>query len=64
MKVSIKFEFDALEDGIGGVVTYEEDDISDLYQLARFYAFATSAAGYTYVENVGFEKEDGTVTFG
>ena len=64
MKITITFEFDEEEDGIGGELTYTKGGIDDLHSLAHFYAFATRGVGFTYVENVGFEKEDGTVTFG
>lgn len=64
MKVHITFEFEDEVDGVGGDLSYSREGIDDLYGLAHFFAFATRAAGFTYVENVGFEKEDGTVTFG
>jgi len=64
MKVHITFEFEDEVDGVGGDLSYSREGIDDLYSLAHFFAFATRAAGFTYVENVGFEKEDGTVTFG
>lgn len=64
MKINITFEFEDEVDGVGGDLSYSREGIDDLYSLAHFFAFATRAAGFSYVENVGFEKEGGTVTFG
>jgi hypothetical protein len=64
MKMTIIFELNEEEDGVAGELIYTKSGIDDLHSLAHGYAFATRGVGYTYVENVGFEKEDGTVTFG
>lgn len=55
-------------------ITFTEDDgdsvklvrheVDDLYALSLFFADAARAAGYTYVESVGFEKDDGEMVFG
>jgi hypothetical protein len=55
-------------------ITFTEDDgdsvklvrheVEDLYALSLFFADAARAAGYTYVESVGFEKDDGEMVFG
>jgi hypothetical protein len=64
MRVSVIFENDSKEDGFNGRVTLERQGIDDLYGLARLYGDATRAAGFTYVADVGFEKDDGKVLFG
>lgn len=64
MKMTIIFELNEEEDGVAGELIYTKSGIDDLHSLAHGYAFATRGVGYTYVENVGFEKEDGTVIFG
>ena len=40
------------------------DGVFDLYTMSQFLADAMRGAGYSYVTDVGFEKEDGTATFG
>jgi len=55
-------------------ITFTEDDgdsvklvrheVDDLYALSLFFAEAARAAGYPYVESVGFEKDDGEMVFG
>jgi len=51
------------EDG-GDSVKVVRHEVEDLYALSLFFADAARAAGYTYVESVGFEKDDGEMVFG
>jgi len=51
------------EDG-GDSVKLVRHEVEDLYALSLFFADAARAAGYTYVESVGFEKDDGEMVFG
>jgi hypothetical protein len=51
------------EDG-GDSVKLVRHEVEDLYALSLFFADAARAAGYTYVESVGFEMDDGEMVFG
>jgi len=51
-------------DAVFNTVTLERDEVDDLYALSLFFADAARAAGYTYVESVGFEMDDGEMVFG
>lgn len=64
MKITITFENDSEEDGFEGKTSIERYGIDDLYALAHVYAEATRSAGFTYVEAVAFEKDDGKIVFG
>tara|TARA_R110000796_G_scaffold86661_2_gene187410 strand:+ start:360 stop:560 length:201 start_codon:yes stop_codon:yes gene_type:complete len=64
MKVSIEFESTGEEDGFYGTTTLVRHDVDDLHALAQVYADAARAGGFTYVENVAFEKDDGQMVFG
>lgn len=62
--VSIVFDCNMEEDGIDGSVTLVRHGVEDLHALSRFCADAARAAGYNYVQDVGFEKDDGNMVFG
>jgi len=64
MRVSIDFYYDKEEDGIEGSSSASRDGVFDLYTMSQFLADAMRGAGYSYVTDVGFERDDGTVTFG
>ena len=64
MKVEIKFTSDSEDDGFEGSTTVVRGNIVDLYGLGQAYADAARAGGYTYVEDVAFEKDDGQMVFG
>tara|TARA_R110000765_G_scaffold329903_1_gene420702 strand:+ start:258 stop:458 length:201 start_codon:yes stop_codon:yes gene_type:complete len=63
MKVSITFTPDCEDDGFDGTTTVERNSIDDLYGLGYAFAEAARAAGYTYVNVVAFEKDDGSMIF-
>tara|TARA_R110000744_G_scaffold166639_1_gene283871 strand:- start:492 stop:692 length:201 start_codon:yes stop_codon:yes gene_type:complete len=63
MKVTITFESDCEEDGFVGSTTVVREGIDSLHDLAEAYCDATVAGGFTYVENVAFEKDDGQMVF-
>jgi len=63
MKVEIKFTSDSEDDGFEGSTTVVRGNIVDLYGLGQAYADATRAVGFTYVNNVGFEQDDGSMVF-
>ena len=64
MKVSIEFEFEEEEDGYKGFSFSSREDVNDLYTMAQFLTDAVQGAGWGYVVDVGFEKDDGNITFG
>ena len=64
MKVSIEFEFDDDDDGYNGFSASSREGVIDLYTMAQFLTDAIQGAGWGYVVDVGFEKDDGAVTFG
>lgn len=64
MRVDISFYFGEKEDGVDGYVTHSRQDVEDLYELAQFLTDAVRGAGFSYVVNTGFEKDNGEVTFG
>jgi hypothetical protein len=59
MKLTIVAEFEEEIDGHTGVLTLSREDIETLQELAYFYQIATSALGFTYVDNVGISKDNG-----
>jgi|TARA_R110000824_G_C14856142_1_gene640643 hypothetical protein len=64
MQVSITFTTDSEDDGFDGSTTVVRGNIDDLYGLGQAFADAARAGGFTYVEDVGFEKDDGAMIFG
>tara|TARA_R110002153_G_scaffold245868_1_gene401434 strand:+ start:43 stop:243 length:201 start_codon:yes stop_codon:yes gene_type:complete len=64
MQVTVTFTTDSEDDGFDGSTTVVRSDIEDLYGLAHAFADAARAGGYTYVQDVAFEKDDGEMVFG
>ena len=64
MQISITFTTDSEDDGFDGSTTVVRGNIDDLYGLGQAFADAARAGGFTYVEDVGFEKDDGAMIFG
>ena len=64
MRVSIDFHFDKEFDGYDGSSSASRDDVEDLYTMAQFFTDAMKGAGFGYVTDVGFEKDDGNIVFG
>lgn len=64
MRVSIDFQFDKEDDGYDGSSSASRDGVVDLYTMAQFLTDAMKGAGFTYVVDVGFEKDDGSIIFG
>ena len=64
MQVEITFTADSEDDGFDGSTTVVRGNIDDLYDLGNALSHAVRAAGFTYVDNVAFEKDDGTMVFG
>ena len=57
--VTIIFQSTQEEDGVDTLTSYHQGGVDDLSQLAWAFAEAARAGGYTYVESVCFEKDDG-----
>ena len=64
MKLTIEFESTSEEDGFYGTTTLVRHDIHDLHALAQAFADSARSGGFTYVEDVAFEKDDGQMVFG
>ena len=64
MRVNIDFYFDKEDDGVEGSSSSTRDGVDDLYTMSQFLTDAMRGAGFSYVTDVGFEKDDGTVVFG
>lgn len=64
MRVNIDFYFDKEEDGVSGSARFCREDVDDLYELAQLMTDAVRGAGFSYVVNTGFEKDNGEVVFG
>ena len=64
MKVTVRFDMDPEEVGYAGTTSVQRENVSDLVALAQVFADAARASGFTYVEDVAFEKDCGTVTWG
>ena len=64
MRVSIDFQFGKEYDGYDGSSSASRDGVEDLYTIAQFLTDAMKGAGFTYVMDVGFEKDDGNIIFG
>lgn len=63
MQVSITFTSNSEEDGFIGSTTIVREDVDDLHTLAAIFADSARAGGFTYVEGVAFEKDDGQMVF-
>lgn len=64
MKISITFTHKEGDDGFNGETGAVREGVSDLYEAAQFLTDAFKGAGFTYVENIGFELNSGEVLFG
>ena len=64
MKVILSAVMEQEEDGVEGLITIERSDVEDLHSLAQVVADFARASGFTYVSDVGFEKDDGSMSFG
>ena len=64
MKVTVRFDMDPEEVGYAGTTSVQREGVSDLVALAQVFADAARAAGFTYVEDVAFEKDDGNIVWG
>jgi hypothetical protein len=56
MKLTIVAECEEEFDGYTGVLTLSRDNVETLHDLAFFFESASTAIGFTYVDNVGISK--------
>lgn len=64
MRIDISAYMDKDNDGYEGSSNITRDDVEDLYVLADVFTQAVKNMGFTYVNAVGFEKDDGTMIWG
>ena len=64
MRIEFEAGFDKDDDGIGGSVRVSRYDVYTLEQVASAMRDFLLGAGYDYVEDVGFSKNDGTMVWG
>tara|TARA_R100000951_G_scaffold29096_1_gene24964 strand:+ start:1359 stop:1559 length:201 start_codon:yes stop_codon:yes gene_type:complete len=64
MRIEITAYANKDEDGFEGMFTSQREDVDDLQTFAQQLTDFARSIGYSYVVNVGFEVDDGSVTFG
>lgn len=64
MKVTVIFEQSMEEDGTDTNTIMSNSTIEDMYGLLQLYGDAARAAGFTYVDRVGFCTDKGAETWG
>jgi len=64
MKITVTVETTEDYDGYDGVYTFSRSNMEDLFQISALFLSVMQAVGFDYVTGVGFEKDDGQVTFG
>jgi len=63
MKVSIMFESTIEDDGHDQTVVLEKPVVIDLYEMTDFFSDSLRAAGFTYVDSVGWKDDKGNETW-
>jgi len=64
MKITVIVEAKEDYDGYDGVSTFSRSNVEDLYQISGLFLSVMQGIGFDYVTDVGFEDNDGKVTFG
>lgn len=64
MRIEITAYHEKDVDGFEGYICSSRDGVVDLEEMAQMITDFVRGAGFSYVVNVGFEKDDGSVTFG
>lgn len=59
MRVSVTAYFDKENDGWDGSVSYDRDEVDNLYDMSNLVYDVMMATGFTYLKSVYFVKEDG-----
>lgn len=63
MRVSILFESTIEDDGHDLDVILDKKGVLDLYEMTDFLSDALRAAGFTYVDSVGWKDNKGNETW-
>jgi phage head maturation protease len=64
MRVDIEFYFNKDDDGFDGSTRVSRDNVEDLYEVSRVITDAINGAGFSYVEDTAFQKNNGEELWG
>lgn len=65
MDIEVNFTFREDDgDGFDGHLSYRRDKVEALEEICQFLTDGLRGSGFSYVENVGIEKDDGSMVFG
>jgi hypothetical protein len=64
MRIDLSTYMDNDQDGFSGNVNVSRDDVEDLTTIAQVIKDWLMAMGFTYVDDVGISKDDGTMVWG
>lgn len=64
MRINLTAYMDRGTDGVEGSVTLDREDVEDLTSLAQAINDWVAGMGFSYVEDVAFAKDDGTMVWG
>lgn len=64
MRIDFEAYFDKEDDGIGGSIRISRDDVTSLEDIASAMKDFLLGAGFSYIEDVGFSKDDGNMVWG
>jgi hypothetical protein len=64
MLINIEAHYDKEWDGLEGSVRISRDNVETLQDIANAVKSFLLGAGFTYVEDVGFSKDDGSMVWG
>ena len=64
MRVDIEFYFNKYYDGFDGSTRVSRDNVEDLYEVSRVITDAINGAGFSYVEDTAFQKNNGEELWG
>lgn len=64
MRVNLSAYLERDEDGYTGNVSVDREDVDDLTTMAQVVKDFLLGLGFSYVDDVGFSKSDGTMVWG
>ena len=64
MRVNLNAYLERDEDGYTGNVSVDREDVDDLTTMAQVVKDFLLGLGFSYVDDVGFSKSDGTMVWG
>ena len=64
MRINLSAYMDNEDDGYSGSVDLSRDGVEDLTTIAQVMKDWLLALGFTYVDDVGISKDDGTMVWG